>query len=711
MSRRCGTRIGAATFVLGLSLAGPQALGVAAADTGDTDSAAVSAGAPRAAAAHAGRSGRAAPRTAASHAGVAARQVASAAAAEEASGSEDSSGAQIPVVTIELPADEPIIDPVVITDPVVDPVEEPVDDSVVVDPVEEPVTDPVEEPVDDSVVVDPVKDPGGDSEVIVDPVDLPRWDWNWEDGQPLPWWRDTTEDGGDVLYAYDTVDTPCPTCSPVPVAGAGTQGASATSSDVQASFGRLNTAIAGFFDSVSRLLSSVPANPISELLSGALLLVRRTLFNQLPSADPARYLETATGELEGNLNATDPEGDELSYRVVEAPQFGTVTIDANGVFRYAPDQSLQATYPAGCPVGPGGCMPPTVLMAQDSFTVAVSDTGFNLLDPFSDRVYEVTVRVPNAELEGTVGSTKGFDVYNLTSQTLKYVSSHGTYAISPWEFDEPDTAPPIGWELKPGESAHFEVTFYAFTDTYTAPEFAATDGSYGSWSALLLLDAFYTRNAECNSSKNTCSVSSDGTKVYFLDPPGTVIDIPAGQGQRQADTLRLLCNDRSSNMTCEFIPLQDGFKQTLTDQKPVGPPLKNNTTSDATLTLTRSETVETTSSVSLTGSAKVSILKVFEAGVERNTTQSLTTSKEWTYSIGIVARPGESAVLLAQDPIKRVTGDFKGKIGNTSWILRGVSFDTPDPDKNRPWLPESGLPSPQSDGGQPIYTASAFTSP
>ena len=392
MSRRCGTRIGAATFVLGLSLAGPQALGVAAADTGDIDGAAVSAGAPRAAAAHAGRSGRAAPRTAASHAGVAARQVASAAAAEEASGSEDSSGAQIPVVTIELPADEPIIDPVVITDPVVDPVEEPVDDSVVVDPVEEPVTDPVEEPVDDSVVVDPVKDPGGDSEVIVDPVDLPRWDWNWEDGQPLPWWRDTTEDGGDVLYAYDTVDTPCPTCSPVPVAGAGTQGASATSSDVQASFGRLNTAIAGFFDSVSRLLSSVPANPISELLSGALLLLRRTLFNQLPSAAPTDLQELVSGDLEGNLNATDPEGDPLAYQVVEAPQYGTVTVDANGAFLYAPR-------PPDCPPGPGGCPKNPVSGLNDSFTVAVSDGGFNLLDPFSDRATEVTVQVGASQQE------------------------------------------------------------------------------------------------------------------------------------------------------------------------------------------------------------------------------------------------------------------------------------------------------------------------
>lgn len=251
--------------------------------------------------------------------------------------------------------------------------------------------------------------------------------------------------------------------------------------------------------------------------------------------------------------------------------------------------------------------------------------------------------------------------------------------------------------------------FNAFQDTYSAPEFQATDGSYGRWSAALELDAFYTRDATCSDYKNSCSVSDDGTRVYFLDAPGTVIDVPAGQGQRQADILKLLCNDKNSGMTCSFTPAKDGFKQTLTDFKFAAPPVRNNSASDATLTLTRSETVETTSSVSLTGSAKVTILKIFEAGVERNSTQSLTNSQQWSYSIGITAKPGEWAVLSVKDPIKRVTGDFTGKIGNTTWTLRDVSFDTPDPDPTRPPLPESGLPPGVSDQGKPVYTA--YTSP
>lgn len=52
----------------------------------------------------------------------------------------------------------------------------------------------------------------------------------------------------------------------------------------------LNTAPAGFFDTVSRLLSNLLPNPAGELLSGALLLMRRTLFPQVsPTASPPTW--------------------------------------------------------------------------------------------------------------------------------------------------------------------------------------------------------------------------------------------------------------------------------------------------------------------------------------------------------------------------------------------------------------------------------------
>ena len=422
MAARWGTRAGAAVFALGVSLTGPQSLGLAVADNGDDGNAVISAGTGEARGGAANRSARAPHRAdvGPARSAAASRQAPGPAAARaaEATDGGDRPGAEVPVTEVleitevlevtEVLEDTGFVegDTGVVTEEV--PVEEPLPVDPVEEPVEKPTTDAVGEyvdvPLDDPGV--PVKEPADDSGTVVDPVDsvdVPRWDWNWEGGQPLPWWRGTDAPGGGdddgVVWALGGVGEEG---APVPVAGAGVSPAPLTAADVQQSVARLNTAVVGLFESVSRLLAALPANPISELLSGALLLVRRTLFNQLPTAEPSSHASwwvldvdpPADDYVEGNLNALDPEGDALTYRLVEAPLYGTVTIDAEGVFRYSPSQALGASRPPNCPPGPGGCPVNPVQQLNDSFTVAVSDGGFNLLDPSSDRAVEVTVEVP-----------------------------------------------------------------------------------------------------------------------------------------------------------------------------------------------------------------------------------------------------------------------------------------------------------------------------
>ena len=137
----------------------------------------------------------------------------------------------------------------------------------------------------------------------------------------------------------------------------------------------LNTAITNLFDSTAMWLSDLPASPARDLISGALLLVRRTLFNQLPTAVPRKYLETSTGQYVGTVGAVDPEGDVLIYSLAQAPQYGTVQIAADGIYTYTPGVNF-----AGI----------------DKFTVAVTDPGFNLLQPFASRQSLVPIGVPNA---------------------------------------------------------------------------------------------------------------------------------------------------------------------------------------------------------------------------------------------------------------------------------------------------------------------------
>jgi hypothetical protein len=90
------------------------------------------------------------------------------------------------------------------------------------------------------------------------------------------------------------------------------------------------------FDASQNWLAALPANPFSDLLEGALLLVRRSLFNQTPTVAPVQIKTLLTGQIEGTLGAVDPEGDTLSYVLTGIPQQGTVQINPDGTYVYTP---------------------------------------------------------------------------------------------------------------------------------------------------------------------------------------------------------------------------------------------------------------------------------------------------------------------------------------------------------------------------------------
>jgi hypothetical protein len=68
-----------------------------------------------------------------------------------------------------------------------------------------------------------------------------------------------------------------------------------------------------------------PATPVIWAVLG---WVRRNLFNQSPTITYNPTTTTQTGQtVTGNIGATDPEGDALTYTVTQQPQNGKVTID------------------------------------------------------------------------------------------------------------------------------------------------------------------------------------------------------------------------------------------------------------------------------------------------------------------------------------------------------------------------------------------------
>jgi len=125
-----------------------------------------------------------------------------------------------------------------------------------------------------------------------------------------------------------------------------------------------------------------PATPVIWAVLG---WVRRNLFNQSPTITYNPTTTVQTGQtVTGNIGATDPEGDALTYKVTQQPQNGKVTIDqATGTFTYTPND---INYDAA---------------QTDSFTVSVADGKFNLLSLFSPHsaktAIDVTVLNPTVQ--------------------------------------------------------------------------------------------------------------------------------------------------------------------------------------------------------------------------------------------------------------------------------------------------------------------------
>lgn len=453
----------------------------------------------------------------------------------------------------------------------------------------------------------------------------------------------------------------------------------------------LNTAVAGLFDATTKLLSSLPANPISDFLAGALLLVRRTLFNQLPTTDPFEYLTRTGGDSQGTLGAVDPEGDTLTYQLVQGPTLGSVEVGADGTYTYSPGPD----YPSA---------------GFDFFTVAVSDPGFNVFDPFSSRTTEVTVAVSAAPPVTGVKATKGFTITNLTGRAVTFDGLD----IEAGFADAVAGSAPIGTVLQPGDTLHFENTQYfgVWNSYHVKAKLLSTDPGDAPrrWVVDMFVDSYSISNPDVSTA--TCT-SGDCTftrpdgwplngNTFLVDPAGTYITVGADNAQRQADVLNALCNNGAAK--CSFSPLT--FEQTSTDWRVAATAINNGTTT-ITQTLSRTGTVSTSTSLALSQNAKVTIFKTVEVGVQRESTQSWTESTSWTYTYEQPVPPNNTGVIEVSDPIKRVTGNFVATIGNTTYRLDNVAFDTPDPDTTRK---DGGAPQYRSyttalEGGQPTSTA------
>ncbi|MDQ2802710.1 MAG: hypothetical protein M3Y41_08500, partial [Pseudomonadota bacterium] len=136
----------------------------------------------------------------------------------------------------------------------------------------------------------------------------------------------------------------------------------------------------------------------------------------------------------------------------------------------------------------------------------------------------------------------GFHIYNLSGTTLRLTSVTGDGYF--------EGRPADGTLLPPGAYQDFEVQTRAFT-VQNDTAIYSIEGQPGQFIVRMTNDNNYLNvDAECDatgpygcmaSGKHRYGIGyGDSPTASFLDPPGTVHDVPAGQGQAQAAVLNQL---------------------------------------------------------------------------------------------------------------------------------------------------------------------------
>ena len=117
-----------------------------------------------------------------------------------------------------------------------------------------------------------------------------------------------------------------------------------------------------------------PTPALWTLLAGARRELDHVLDDHAPQLkyDPASDKQDANGVVSGDLDGVDPDGDPLSYKVVQGPPYGSVDVHADGTFTYTPTAALADS---------GGV---------DSFVVTVSDQTHALFPGLRNLVESLT---------------------------------------------------------------------------------------------------------------------------------------------------------------------------------------------------------------------------------------------------------------------------------------------------------------------------------
>jgi hypothetical protein len=283
---------------------------------------------------------------------------------------------------------------------------------------------------------------------------------------------------------------------------------------------------------------------------------------------------------------------------------------------------------------------------------------------------------PAKEREAVVSPqslTQGFDIYNMSSQDLR---------VSPVSHDE-YAGPKKGDILKPGQKQHFEIVYMFARSTAVSVYYFPTDpNGVGYVRATLWVNDINQPSTQIIDQTDALRLTGGRNTVAITDPPGTVKDIPASQGQAQAEVLRQLCI-QSSAAQCSFDVTSE--RRTQSDRRLISHVVYNDNDVPTESRYTEGDIYQTTNSIGLELRVSTSLFDIVEAEITARYEHSWTQEHHFEQDVLIPLPAHTKGWVEGTDPIIRDTGDFTVTMGSTTWHLRGVYFDSPDPKGRCEW--------------------------
>lgn len=270
--------------------------------------------------------------------------------------------------------------------------------------------------------------------------------------------------------------------------------------------------------------------------------------------------------------------------------------------------------------------------------------------------------------------TRGYDITNNSQYDAKVVAVRDPGAG--------DSAPAVGTVLKPGQSLHYEKVFYFMSANQTTVQLdflkPARDGGGKVASAGVRL---YTETivgtahslVDQFEGRDKVTVTPYFNQITISDASPSTVTVNGTDAQAQAEVLNELCG--STRATCTFEQTKD--RQQIRQKVVAG----GGWNSQATARKQGYEAVASasaTTSLELTASAKVTVMKAVETSISAKAGQSWTSTKTVRDTVEMSISPKHFGWIVADMPMYRDTGTFTIKLGNTTWVLSDVKVDSVD---------------------------------